>query len=183
MESIVEEPRSTLSETGFTLPQGEREQLQARVQSYLRVWRIPALVQRELIPEIMRSVELTLGRESSACAHRVTIESAETILKSRLNQWVGGLDVTDRGIAASDRMSMLCSSLPEKLGRCDSNELSRSFSEGAVGAARVRQSNRSPETHLTTMQTSLSRLPSFRMVGGWFLMIVGTVLIFILTHR
>jgi hypothetical protein len=41
---------------------------------------------------------------------------------------------------------------------------------------------RPSETHLTTMETSLSRLPSFRMIAGWFLLVTLLVLAFIFTH-
>jgi hypothetical protein len=38
------------------------------------------------------------------------------------------------------------------------------------------------ETHLTIMETSLSRMPSFRIIAGWFLLITSLVLAFIFTH-
>jgi hypothetical protein len=42
--------------------------------------------------------------------------------------------------------------------------------------------NRAPETHPMTMETSLTRLPSFRIVAGWFLLVVLIVFAFILTR-
>ena len=42
--------------------------------------------------------------------------------------------------------------------------------------------NRAPETHPMTMETSLTRLPSFRIIAGWFLLIALIVLAFILTR-
>ena len=41
---------------------------------------------------------------------------------------------------------------------------------------------RAPETRAMTMETSLSRLPSFRMIAGWFLIIALIVLAFIFTR-
>ena len=38
------------------------------------------------------------------------------------------------------------------------------------------------ETRLNTMETSLSKLPSIRIIAGWILLIVGLALAFILTH-
>jgi HD-like signal output (HDOD) protein len=42
--------------------------------------------------------------------------------------------------------------------------------------------NRPPETYPMTMQTSLTRLPSFRIIAGWFVLIALIVLAFILTR-
>jgi hypothetical protein len=42
---------------------------------------------------------------------------------------------------------------------------------------------RPPETMLHTMETSLSRLPSFRIVAGWIVLIVGLFLAFVFTHQ
>jgi hypothetical protein len=41
---------------------------------------------------------------------------------------------------------------------------------------------RPPETRPMTMETSLSRLPSFRMIAGWFVIIALIVLAFIFTR-
>jgi hypothetical protein len=41
---------------------------------------------------------------------------------------------------------------------------------------------RPQETTLITMETSLSRLPSFRIVAGWIVLIVALFLAFIFTH-
>jgi hypothetical protein len=41
---------------------------------------------------------------------------------------------------------------------------------------------RPPETHPMTMETSLDRLPSFRMIAGWFVLIALIVLAFIFTR-
>jgi len=38
------------------------------------------------------------------------------------------------------------------------------------------------ETSLHTMETSLSRLPSFRIVAGWAALIIGLFLAFVFTH-
>lgn len=42
---------------------------------------------------------------------------------------------------------------------------------------------REPETYRTTMQTSLSHLPSFRLIAGWFALIGGLLAAFLLTHH
>jgi hypothetical protein len=41
---------------------------------------------------------------------------------------------------------------------------------------------RPAETHPMTMETSLDRLPSFRMIAGWFVLIALIVLAFIFTR-
>jgi hypothetical protein len=42
---------------------------------------------------------------------------------------------------------------------------------------------RAPELGIETMQTSLSRLPSIRMVAGWLLLVALLFLTFIFTHQ
>ena len=41
---------------------------------------------------------------------------------------------------------------------------------------------RPPETYPMTMETSLDRLPSFRMIAGWFFLLALIVLAFIFTR-
>lgn len=41
---------------------------------------------------------------------------------------------------------------------------------------------REPETHPMTMETSLTRLPSFRIIAGWFMLTALIVLAFIFTR-
>ena len=42
---------------------------------------------------------------------------------------------------------------------------------------------RPPETPSMRMQTSLSRLPSIRLIGGWIVLIALLFVVFLLTHR
>jgi hypothetical protein len=39
------------------------------------------------------------------------------------------------------------------------------------------------ESNVSTMEPTLTKLPSFRMIAGWFVLIVGLVLAFIFMHR
>jgi hypothetical protein len=55
----------------------------------------------------------------------------------------------------------------------------KSFGEEFQSWMEVR---RPVETPISDMQTSLSRLPSIRMVAGWFLLIILLVLAFTFTH-
>jgi hypothetical protein len=41
---------------------------------------------------------------------------------------------------------------------------------------------REPETHPMTMETSLTRLPSLRIIAGWFALVALIVSIFIFTR-
>jgi hypothetical protein len=52
----------------------------------------------------------------------------------------------------------------------------------ALPAANEMATQRAPETRPMTMETSLSRLPSFRMIAGWFVIITLIVLAFIFTR-
>lgn len=47
---------------------------------------------------------------------------------------------------------------------------------------KTREPQRPMETYLTEMESSLTRLPSFRMVAGWFAVVGVAILAFIFTH-
>lgn len=58
----------------------------------------------------------------------------------------------------------------------------RDWQEGWAQFERTREPHRLLETHLTTMDSSLPKLPSFRMIAGWFVVVGGVILAFALTH-
>ena len=65
----------------------------------------------------------------------------------------------------------------------DREKTGKLLREGALNLARARTPSRPPETRPMKMQTSLSRLPSIRLIGGWIVLIGLLFLAFVLTHR
>jgi len=114
------------------------EEARARVEAYLRAWKLPDSVREEVVAMAIACVEERLERDAECEQLRVAIEEAEKAARAR----------TDK----------------------------------LVGAVPPLVPKREPETHPMTMETSLTRLPSFRILAGWFLLIALIVLAFIFTR-
>jgi hypothetical protein len=114
------------------------EEARARVEAYLRAWKLPDSVREEVAATAMARAETGLQEEAECEPLRLAIEEAER--------------------AARARMDDLAKALPPLVPQ------------------------REPETHPMTMETSLTRLPSLRIIAGWFALIALIVLIFILTR-
>jgi hypothetical protein len=155
------------------------EEARRKVDAYLRAWRLPEGVREELAEMAVTCAEGEADISRAAIAH------ADRLLHGRLNEMLGNaLAAEEQGISVQERAAMLWGGLPElwRKGGVDTVALSAAYSRGALAAALSQHTQRPPETYPMTMETSLSRLPSLRMVGGWFLIIAAVVLIFIFTR-
>lgn len=72
-------------------------------------------------------------------------------------------------LSEKERVGLLCSDFKD-------------WRQGWQLFERTGQPQRPLETHLTTMHSSLTHLPSFRMIAGWFILVGGSILAFALTH-
>ena len=131
METVVEQNRVEV--------EGRvAEEARARVEAYLRAWKLPDSVREEVVAMAIACVEERLERDAECEQLRVAIEDAEKVARAR----------TDKLMRAVPPL------VPQ----------------------------REPETQPMTMETSLTRLPSFRILAGWFLLIALIVLAFIFTR-
>jgi hypothetical protein len=155
------------------------EETRRKVAAYLRAWGLPDQLREELADMAMTCAE------GEADVARAAIAQADRLLHARLNEMLGNaLAAEEQGIAVEERAAMLWGGLPELWRKegVDTVALLAAYSRGAVAAALSQHTQRPPETYPMTMETSLSRLPSLRMVGGWFLIITALVLAFIFTR-
>lgn len=116
---------------------------------------------------------------------RAAIEAAEKLLRARLNEILGGVfDSEEQGISERERLALLWGGVAEKWSAepVDTAALQKAYVEGASASSLAQEPQRAPETHPMVMETSLTRLPSFRIVAGWFLLIALLALAFILTR-
>jgi hypothetical protein len=160
------------------------EEARLRAFSYLRAWKLPETLVGELVCTAMSCAEARLRDDHSVDAIRVTIEEAERVLHLRFNEMAADALMDGQELSTEARVAMAWANLPEKLRseKVASHELNRMCVEGISCARRLRHPERPPQTHPMTMQTSLSRLPSFRMIAGWFVLIALIVLAFIFTR-
>ena len=119
----------------------ELREVRAKVEAYLRAWRLPEGEIEEAAAMVMTCVERR-WRNEDVELERAAIEEAKRMLRGRFD-------------------AVLRSELP---------------------AVENLTTQRPPETYPMTMETSLSRLPSFRMIAGWFVIIALIVLAFIFTR-
>jgi hypothetical protein len=149
------------------------EEILARVQAYLSAWR---LGDPEWSRDCAREIVRVARRETVAKGSevQVAIEEADRFL----NRWfekVGSENIEQKllfGAPANSRLD---------LGNRE--QMADILRHGAMNLARAKTPARLPETRPMTMQTSLSRLPSIRLIGGWIVLIALLFLAFVLTHR
>lgn len=184
MEAIVEHQAGQISATQVRREVStDLDEARAKVDAYLRAWKLPEAARRELLDMAMMCAEAR--PENQGDAARVAIEEAERLLRGKLNEMLGNaLTGAGDGVTEQERLAMLWAGLPDRWRdpSADTAALSRDYAKGALAATLAQQPQRPPQTHPTVMQTSLSRLPSFRMVAGWGLLIVLIVLAFIFTR-
>jgi hypothetical protein len=144
----------------------------ARVQAYLAVWRIGDIERtRNCAHEIVNSAKrgsVAAGREIEAA-----LEKADDFLKQIFAADGENFDELLQSL-------LLGSGTDQKF---DQEHIKAALREGMLNVARAKIPVRPPETRPMTMQTSLSRLPSIRLIGGWIFLVVLLFVLFILTHR
>lgn len=155
------------------------EQARSKLDAYLRVWRLPDDVREEIAGMALTSAE------GEADLWRGVIAHADRLMHARLNEMLGNaLVAEEQGISIQERAALLWGGLPEMWRKegSDPVALSAAYTRGALASTLSRHTQRPPETHPMTMETSLSRLPSLRMIAGWFAITAWIVLAFIFTR-
>lgn len=146
-----------------------------RIQDYLRAWGSGSFgLSPDLLPRILESVQAKLSADSTLDAMKLAIDESDLLLKEH---WAReGKERTNghTNWASNDLRSAL---VLRNFIQTDDNNLS----EGEE-LRRYLAPRRPMETFPQRMRTSLTRIPSFRLVGGWCLVIVLLVLTFIFTH-
>ena len=183
MEAVAEQKRFEINAPG--LNGREFEETRVKADAYLRAWKLPNAVVEELTVAALDCALSQLQCDPTLQLTRTTIEAADKLLRERLNEMFGGdLDGAEVGISAQARLAMLCAGVSEKwcAGPLDQAALQKAYVDGVSAAISTRRPQRAPETHPMVMETSLTRLPSLRIVAGWFLLVALLVLAFILTR-
>jgi hypothetical protein len=115
------------------------------------------------------------------------LDDARNLLRARLNEMHGnalGGEKEEQGMSHRQCAAILWSGLPEQWAGqgTDASKLAQAYTRGARATLQSLQPQRPPITRPMVMQTSLTRLPSFRIIAGWFVLIALLVLAFILTR-
>ena len=169
------------------LPDYSEETLESRVHAYLAAWRIGGEEWlRDCSHEIMSAVGERLAREPSSSPERMAIEEADRFVNSWLTQFVpegAAAPVTEGGIPLQSRLAVLYGIPPNaRLPLEDRVQAVGAMRQGLLNSKAARTVTRPPETRAMRMQTSLSRLPSTRIIAGWFLLAALLFVVFLLTH-
>lgn len=166
MESAVLENRGTA--TSAETP--EWREAEQRVAAYLAAWKFGDTAwARDCAREIIASAQQSAvppGREIEAA-----VEHADEFLKG----WFEKPDAAEALLFGE--------ALNKPLDFCNRAQIADLLGEGQVNMGRARVPARPPETRPMTMQTSLSRLPSIRLIAGWIVLVALLFLVFVLTHR
>jgi hypothetical protein len=162
------------------------EELFLRVRAYLSVWRIGGAEWLEdCAREIADHAAKRLAVEPGATAELIAIDEADAFLRD----WFGTVDRANqqnhdsRGVPLETRIALAFGSPPgDEVRFADRTQVIAALRQGELNAACAFAPSRPPETRAMVMQTSLSRLPSIQLIGGWCLLIALLVLAFFLTH-
>jgi hypothetical protein len=185
LESVAPETNLTIAtaEEIASVPESWDDVL-FKIQSYLLAWRIGDedwLLQSAR--EILESTRKRISAEPHLGRTGVAIEEADAFLC----QWFAQLSdqsSSDRYAPSLEERVAFLLGAPrgDPFPLSDAIQLSGALRQGTLNFARALTPSRPPESRAITMQTSLSRLPSFRLIAGWFLLIGLLLVLFLLTH-
>jgi hypothetical protein len=166
------------------LSPGDWKAIRENVRRYMQVWQAPEDLQTELANDAINEVRQAANQISRVEAQTLAIAEVEKQLRQKLDAMLlGELGKGENGIANCERMALFCGNLPEQWQRVrEPAALREAYRRGLQNIDRALEPSRQPETELTTMETSLSRLPSLRIIAGWFLLIAGLIAAFVMTH-
>src|SRR5688572_14388448 len=157
------------------------DEVQSLVSAYLAAWRVR---QEDRSREIVQSARQRVAENPELSPTQAAIEAADLFLRNWFTQLPApnlSAEIPDKGVPLETRIALVYGS-PEGGHFADRTQVIAALRQGALNAARARVPSRPPETRAIAMQTSLSRLPSIRLIAGWFLLIGLLFLAFFLTH-
>jgi hypothetical protein len=186
MASVLEETNAPVTGLQSNGASGKGwDEARLRLECYLRAWRLPRERRRELSEKILGSVRARLADESATEILPAVIAEADKLLAARLRDIaMSSSDAGDNKIGVEDRVKLLFAGLPETW-EADGSDLridQVAYARATAAVQTAHNPQRAPETHPMKMRTSLTRLPSLRMIAGWFLLITLLFLAFIVTH-
>ncbi len=172
------------------------EKVEARVEAYLRTCRIGEEEWRkQAAREITRSVLNVDSRASRANPMEAAFQEADRLLAEGFAQGAqNNLAKRDEStprdgsstftLSPERRLALLFGADPAKpIPFTNRGELIEIMRRGEISFGRATRCGRSPEMRQLTMQTSLSRLPSIGLIGGWIVLIALLFFLFVITHR
>ena len=158
--------------------------VRSHVRRYLAAWRLgDDDWLNEGSEEILRAVRSRLGESCEEDRARAAMEEAEAFVAAWFQKVLPHSGRQENGVSVRARMALLLGSSPDKRsGVPDPLQLNAAWRQGGMSLERALLPSRPPETRAFSMQTSLSRLPSMRLIAGWFLLVAALGLAFFLTH-
>jgi hypothetical protein len=183
VETVVEQNHIEVSAPDR--PAREWEEARAKVEAYLRAWKLPEAIVEEVTVTAVDCARSQCECDSTTQPTSAALADAEKLLRARLNEMHGNaLGDDGEGFSPRQRAAVLWAGLPDQWAedQADAAALAEAYARGTRAAIQSLEPQRQPITRPTMMQTSLTRLPSFRIIAGWFLLIALIVLAFIFTR-
>lgn len=152
--------------------------VRARIESYFRAWRLSESSIEELAAEAEHAIHCALLRGEAADPLELLAPESDRVLAARMSR-------DGMGEASLDSCTRLALALAgTRLGwaEADEEQFHAEVEELKRKVETLAEPNRSAELAVGVMQTSLSRLPSIRMVAGWFLLVLLLFLTFVFTR-
>jgi hypothetical protein len=180
LESLLTETRPALGTERNKPELREWEPVLPRVEAYLRAWRIgDSDWARECAQEIVAAARTRISTEASSSPIQAAIDEADSFL----HRWFQETAPESAREGRPDRRLALLAGASAEANFSDRTQLAAAFRQGTLNFTRALSPSRPPETRAITMQTSLSRLPSIRIIAGWLLLIALLFVAFLLTHH
>jgi len=185
LESTIDQTEvRIIPERIHSSPSQNWDEVRSRIENYLRAWDIPGLsLSPELTSAAFESVRNRISREPGLEAIEVAITETDLLLQTRLKEVLTDETSTRGGIFSTDlRLALLWAGLPEISETPTSIRVHDRLKQARAELQLCEAPGRPMETFPKRMRTSLKRIPSFRLVGGWCLVIILLVLAFVFTH-
>jgi len=187
LESGVDEKwgRLTVSrESGAE--QVDWDEVRFKIECYLRAWRFREDdAFRELVRSILSSAQSRVAENPHINPARIAIEETDQFLEAWWKRTLAqSIEAPDDINWTRQQVALLLAYLPTKSQRefLSADPDLSAYRQASIKLRLARQPQRPAESCPDRMRTSLSRLPSFRLIAGWFLFAVLLFLTFIFTH-
>ncbi len=187
LESATEQKRIRISSDADVPSQPDLwDEVRRKIECYLRAWnfRDPCLAQ-ELVAPVLLAVQRRVSADSGLNPIQISIEETDRLLGDRLEEILGQTKERENGgISTQQRVVLMVSDLPEKwqVDIFPTAAAADQYQKAKANFETMQPTRRPMENLSSRMRTSLSRLPSFRLIGAWGLVVILLVLTFIFTH-
>jgi hypothetical protein len=157
-------------------------EVSSRVEAYLAAWQIGDEKWRhEAVGQIMEAARRRWALEPEVPLLQVAVDAADEWLGEVLRRPYSG-EAGEGALAQAGLALALGRPIATQIDPAEPAQVAGALRQGELRAELLRGPTRAPESRAMKMQTSLSRLPSIRLIAGWAFLVALLFVVFFVTR-